>query len=146
MKKMIVLIMVSMLFLGCSPKEKHYKYASIDQNLTLADENIKELAMRFMQYWDAVSRHDFNTSYQMELPYIQFVKPYDDYTTEGNAQFEHFYVTLKKVECLDGNCTTALLQREYRFKKKILSFKSKWIKVNGTWYHRYDFSLFPQGH
>jgi len=134
---------VVLFFSACTDRNVHYQYAALDQNLSLEDENIEALSRAFLEYWDAVSRHDFNLSYRYELPYIRFLKPFEEYKAESNVLLKHFHVTMKSYECEDNGCRVVEVTREFRVGKKRRLFRSKWIRLDGKWYHKYDFSLFP---
>ena len=137
-------LLLALVFIGCSDKLESYEYAKVDSNLTLTTPDEIALANRFLKYWDARSHHDFKTSFSIELPYIQYTKLPDTYHAEGKTTFEGYQVILKKIDYKDSKHQIATIHRIYIYKDKNLDFKSKWIKVNGTWYHKYDFSLFPQ--
>ncbi len=139
------LLPIVLLFLSaCSEKIETYKYAVIDQNVTISGKKEVQLANRFMQYWDARSRHDFSSSYTYELPYTQFIKNKNVYISEGKSTYQNYKVILKNINYDEKNNDIVWLQRQYIHDKTILMLKSKWIYINDTWYHKYTFSVFPE--
>ncbi len=133
---------------GCEKKTKTYAYADVDKNLTITKDAERKLLDRVLEYRDARSRHDFKHTYAMELPYDRFLKPYAMYEEEGNSLYRGFYTTVLKIKLDPSDERIAWVDRVYQYKRKgeKLQMRSKWIEVNGMWYHKYDFSVFPQTH
>ncbi len=128
---------------GCTEK-KHFEYAGVDANVSLDTPRREALAERVMEYWDARSRHDFKTSYEMELPYDRYLKEYSLYEAEGRSLFKGFFTQVTKIRIDSGDSRIAWVSRDYRYDDKNLKMRDKWILVNGVWYHKYFFSVFPQ--
>ena len=135
---------IALIFGGCGEKLEKYKFSSIDANVSLSTDEEIGLANRFLKYWDARSRKDFETSYQMELPYNRYLKTYNMYEAEGQSIFENFHTVLLSVRFDKDEKNIAWIQRKYIHKDTVLLLNSKWINVHGTWYHKYTFSVFPE--
>lgn len=133
-----------MWFAGCSEMPGRYEFAGLDANVTLESPEQKALADRVLRYWDARSRHDFKTAYDMELPYDRFLKPFKIYKAEGASLYKGFHTQVMRMEFDPSDERIAWVFREYRYDDRRLPMRAKWIRVNGTWYHKYNFSVFPQ--
>jgi hypothetical protein len=129
---------------GCGEKPKHYEYADVDQNLSVGSKEESALLNRTLEYWNARSSHDFKTSYEMELPYNRFLKTFELYDAESKSLYNGFHTTIKRIELSKKDPRIAWVFREYKYDDKKLNMRSKWILVDGKWYHKYDFSVFPQ--
>ncbi len=136
-------ILLCLMMISCSDKQASSQYVSIDENLTLQSKKDRALANRFIEYWDARSTHQFDKSYKYELPYDRYLKDIKQYRAELAVTLENYHVKMDKIEYLDADKRVALVYRTYTREKVLLKIKSKWIFVNGTWYRKYDFSLFP---
>ncbi len=140
----VLTILSAMWFAGCSDKPGHYEFAGLDANVTLDSSEQKALADRVLRYWDARSRHDFESAYKIELPYDRFLKPFEIYKAEGGSLYKGFHTQVMRMQFDPSDRRIAWVFREYRYDDKRLPMRSKWIRVNGTWYHKYNFSVFPQ--
>ncbi len=137
------MVLVLILLTACSDKIPKSEYVSIDQNITLNTKNAQELRNRFITYWDMRSRHLFDQSYSYELPYIRFLKNVEIYKSELSVTFRGFKTVMTKLQFDDAGQTRATIYRDYIKDDVQLHQKSRWYLVNGTWYRKYDFSLFP---
>jgi hypothetical protein len=137
------LVAIVVLMTACSDKAPTSDYVSIDQNITFQTKNAKELRNRFISYWDLRSRHQFDQSYGYELPYIRFLKNEEIYKSELAVTFKGFHTVMTKLHFDDAEQTRATIYRDYVKDDVKLHLKSRWYLVNGTWYRKYDFSLFP---
>lgn len=143
MKTLFGSLLLIVLLTACSERVPESKYVSIDQNVTFDTKNAKELRNRFITYWDLRSRHLFEKSYRYELPYIRFLKNEETYNSELSVTFKDFKIIMKKVVFDNPEQTRATVYREYIKDDVLLHQKTRWYLVNGTWYRKYDFSLFP---
>lgn len=146
MKPVLLLIFVgaAFLFLGCSDRLSKSKYVSVDENVSLETESLRALRNRFVEYWDARSLHEFDKTYMYEMPYQRFLKPFDVYSGELSVTFNEYNTVLKAIRFENEEKDTATVFREYIKDDVVLHQKTVWYLVNGTWYRKYAFSLFPQ--
>lgn len=144
--RFLTVLLTAVLFImsGCNEKPKHYQYADADQNLSVGSKEESALLDRVLAYYDARSTHDFKSSYKMELPYNRFLKTFERYDAESNSLYKGFHTTIDRIELSKKDPRIAWIFREYKYDDKKLYMRSKWILVNGKWYHKYDFSVFPQ--
>jgi len=131
-----------LLFIGCSDSHKLAikKHVDINESIKIDDYDIK-LIKRFMEYWELRSTYNFEKSFLYELPYIQYTKSLEDYISEGKTRYRNFDISL--INILVKNEYTVEITRKFKYKKIELKFKSIWIKVNGTWYRKYDLIISP---
>ena len=144
MKLLYVGALLVFAFMGCSERVPQSKFVSIDQNVTFDSEKSQKLRNRFIAYWDARSRHEFDKSYEFELPYIRFLKDEDTYKSELSVTFKGYETVMTKLEFDDKAQSRATVYRKYIKDDVELRMKTRWYYVNGRWYRAYDFSLFPK--
>lgn len=132
------------LLLGCSDRVSKSKYVTVDENVSMETQSERALRNRFVEYWDARSLHDFDKTYTYEMPYQRFLKPFEVYSGELSVTFSEYNTVLKAIRFENEARDTATVFREYIKDDVILHQKTAWYLVNGTWYRKYAFSLFPQ--
>jgi hypothetical protein len=144
MRFTLVITFLSIIFFnGCNEKVTENNYASFKKDFIYENQDI-ELLQRVLDYWYLRSTHEFKESYKYELPYQRYLKDFKLYANEGASIYRDFYTTITDVKYIHNN-TIAIVNRVYKRKKITLSQKSKWIKVNNLWYHKYDYTVFPEG-
>lgn len=134
----LILLPLLVFFSACSTK--NYKYTLIDNNISNVNE-YKELVTRSRNYWEAFSKNDFTTTYEYELPYLNFKHDLQWYKSFHNGSKNKFKIILLKIVKIDDDIVQLSLQYKKRDNKYI--FTDKWISVNGEWYHKYSDSLIP---
>lgn len=118
--------------------------AFVDKNVTLKDNTEKALAERFMLYQHLRSAHQFEKTYEMELPYYRYLIDYRFYEKESKTTNHDFNSTLTSIRYRPGIKEIAKIDFLYQ-KNKFKSIEhQRWILVNGAWYHSYSFSPFPE--
>jgi len=147
-KPLLVLVPLFILwFTGCEKKEstKQYQYAFIDNNLTIENDikDLKLLKRNFRDYWEASSRGDLNTSYMLELPYLNFIKPLEWYRDFKQDDKRHYKATMLQLKSETDDNEIALIRTNYKSNVMDINLTEKWIYVNGQWYHYYSQSLLP---
>jgi len=118
---------------GCSVKS----YNFIIQNKKATKKMDRKLFYRFAEYWDAIRKKNFERSYKMELPYIQYV--YDiSYYKKALQNIQVKKIEVYKVEYKDPvYIITIKLGNSWQ--------KDKWIEIDGEYYHILkDPILFPK--
>lgn len=142
--KFLVILTIFVLFSGCEKKIKDFEHAMLDGNLTLKSEKEMALAQRFLEYWEYRSTRQYEKSFQMEMPSYKFLNTIDRYLVESHSMNHDFTIKLKSISFNADEKQIAVLRRQYN-KGTFQSFSDDiWLNVNGTWYHKYYFSPFPE--
>lgn len=137
--RFLLFIALASIFTACEPK---YRFASIDQNVTLTNKHEKELSRRHLAYWDSMSQKNFLESYTFELPYQRYIQGQEWYGRFFEGNNKEYEIVLKDLEWIDDN--RVLVHTEYIRQKNRHIFKDRWFYVNGTWYHMFDTSKLPK--
>jgi len=142
-----ILPLTVMFFAGCDRQvsEPQYQYAYIDNNLSI-ENDIKELKLlknNFRNYWEASSQGDLNSSYALELPYLNFLKSLEWYVDFKNDDKRHYKATMLRISSENNDDEVALVRANYKSDVMDINLTEKWIYVNGQWYHYYSQSLLP---
>lgn len=145
MKVNFIIIAFIVIFLAsCSEKTKKNEYATVKKDFNYNDQDSR-LLQRILDYWYLRSTHQFKKSYEFELPYQTYLKGFDSYADEGATIYRKFHTEIVKIE-YENEDTIATVYRKYSRKKVELAQKSKWIKIENEWYHKYDYTVFPEAH
>ena len=133
---------------GCS--EKHdFKYAYIDDNLTIVNEEnitpdtIEALKMRNLEYWEYSSAANYEKSFEYELPYLKFLHHKDWYVGFHESDKKKYRLTIVKIEFDDKESYLAHVVARLEYKDKLIELRHKWYNINGNWYHKYSPSYIP---
>ena len=138
-------ILVITLMLGCSREEINYQYVSIDEKVRQSSnfEKNRELVKRFSEYWEATSLKDFETAYNYELPYLNFLKSLDWYLEFKTVSKKNFKTTMLSLTEDKDDKDIVHVRLNIKSKKVDANVTEKWININGTWYHNYSQSILP---
>ncbi len=139
----IISFLAVVIFIGCSEKINENDYASIEKDFAYENQDSK-LLQRVLDYWYLRSTHEFKKSYKYELPYQIYLKKFDNYADESASTYRKFHTSILKIEYQHNN-SIAIVYRKYKYKNTVLNQKSKWIKLENEWYHKYDYTVFPEG-
>lgn len=128
-------------FSGC---EKKYDYISKDVNLTIKDDKTEELVERSMDYWEAMSKGEYDRTYDYELPYLNFLKDRSWYIEFKTGSRTQYTVNLKRVTYDARDEDIAKITTFVDLGHTSYTFEDPWYNINGTWYHFYEQSLLPK--
>lgn len=135
----LFLLIVSIIFLiGC---EKSRKYALIDANITFSSKSIENLSKRHLDYWEAMSKRDFNTTFSYELPYLQFIKSKKWYANFNQSNNYHYSIIQKNIILKTPHI--ASIKTFYELNDNTYTFEDHWYLVNDSWYHKFKTSKLP---
>jgi hypothetical protein len=149
MKKIVVFFLILMVVTFIVYKNRElsdtYVYVSMDNNITVSKDIVKyeELKRRFSEYWEAASLNDFNTTYEYELPYLNFLKSLDWYIDFKQGSKKHYKVLTLDVKTEFGDSDIAIITMKVELNNFTRKIADKWVLVNGIWYHYYSQSLLP---
>jgi hypothetical protein len=135
------------IFIGCSKTDEveTYKYVSIDENISIDNNitNTEKLITTYKKYWEASSKGDLNSTYTMELPYLNFIKSLKWYR-DFKADDKHGYkATALKMEADALDHDVVYIRSNFKSKVMDVNLTEKWIYISGAWYHYYRQSLLP---
>jgi hypothetical protein len=139
MKIYLPLLVLVLFFVGC---EEPRSYAFKDENRTYSSKKLQELSERHLEFWEAFSKKDFNTTYRYELPYLQFIKSLKWYNTFNLANNKHYSIIQKDIKVKRDDF--ALIKTQYKLKENSYIFNDPWYLVDGIWYHEFSTSKLPE--
>ncbi len=147
MKSFVIVVLCTLFIMGCDKKElvTQYQYAFIDGNVTIENDikDLKLLKNNFRDYWEASSKGDLNSSYSLELPYLNFLKSLAWYRDFKQDDKRHYKATMLHIKAEDDDNEVAFVRTNYKSDVMDINLTEKWIYVNGQWYHFYSQSLLP---
>ncbi len=148
MKRFLAVPLLAVLFfVGCdkSSSLQQYQYAFIDNNLTVEHDvkDLKLLKNNFRNYWEASSKGDLNTSYALELPYLNFLKSLQWYRDFKQDDKRHYKATMLRITSEKDDNEVAYIRTNYHSDVMDINLTEKWIYISGQWYHYYSQSLLP---
>lgn len=132
-----------MSFFGCESK---YTNVSLDQNISI-DENVtlvSNLEERYLQYWEAFSKGEYEKSYAYELPYLNYLKSLQWYKEFHRTRRTDYKVKLLSIDIADNDSNIAYLKSEFISPRNTITLLDKWIKVENSWYHYYKQTILPE--
>lgn len=142
--RLIIAVLSILVFLGgCSRDIPQYEDAHVDTNVTLKTDREIRLATRFVEYWHLRSQHEFEKSFEYELPSYRFLNKYKQYEMESRSMNRDFTSTLKSFTFDPNEADVATIVREYQKNTFVSQKQETWMYVNGEWFHKYYFSVFP---
>ena len=112
---------------------------TFDKNLNIES----SLKQKFQTYWELRGKKRFYKTYNMEIPYLNYLHNqdwYEDYFANAPRIKK---IVVKKIECKNEKCNISMIfypqynPNDYSFIKDI------WVKVNNNWYHRYNDNPLP---
>jgi hypothetical protein len=102
------------------------------------DNNLKS---RFIQYWNFRGNLIFSKSYNFEMPYLKYL-----YTKTWYKNFFKNAPKIKKISIINIDCKNQICKINFNAKiRKIgyIYYSDKWIKIDNTWYHRFNDNPLP---
>lgn len=103
----------------------------------------QDLKERFVTYWSYRGEGNFEESYAMELPYLQYLHSKKWYISYFFYAPRFYKVTLyRKEKCQSDICEVWLALYKDKASEPIY-LKDKWIKIGNRWYHKYRDSALP---
>lgn len=139
---LVIALWALVLFSGCSGI-KQYEDVNASKELLHATGEKRSLLERAMEYWHFRAHRAYEKSYQFELPSYRFLHEYKQYLKESSIAPEGFHTTIVTIEMFPDKLNMAKLTRLYINGDRVHRESDVWYLVNGTWYHRYYFSPFP---
>jgi len=140
---LIFISLIVLFFTSCNTKPNENEFVVIEKDFNYINQDSK-LLQRILDYWYLRSMHKFEESYEYELPYQTYLKTFERYADEGATTYRKFRVAITKIEYKNEK-SIALVYRKYYRKNTELNLSSKWIKIENKWYHKYDYTVFPEG-
>ncbi len=109
-------------------------------NSLLIPSSLKE---KFISYWQARANKEFYKTFNYEMPYLRYLYSKDWYEDffSSSPRFKSIYV--KNFECKGNICFFTLLLKP-KYSKDTIFYKDKWVKVDNTYYHRFNDLLLPR--
>jgi len=142
MNRLVLLILLVVLFVGCSVKLPSSQYASIEKNRnSLNDHKKLLLAKRFIEYWDARIKGDTAKSWQYELPYMRYISTYENYKPMARGYYGK-KVVLMRVEPQNKD-QAIVLRKVYITPDRYVVKKDQWFYVKDNWYHKFYQAILP---
>jgi hypothetical protein len=141
----LIFIGISLFILGCESKQKNYRYVEIDNNVSIEGNvtDLQQFKRRFSEFWEASAVVDFDTTYQYELPYLNFLKDLPWYLNFQSGAKERYMTTIINVKADPRHNDIVYVRQNHKSTLLDVNITEKWIYINGTWYHSYRQSLLP---
>jgi hypothetical protein len=120
-----------------------YKEASIGKELLENSNSLKDLHIRFLEYWHYRYSNNIKKSYLYELPSYRFIFTNNDYFVHTGLLREELHVILQDIAnpYLDDEniaLVTSTLKNHPNYIKKEI-----WVYVNNQWFHTLSAQNFP---
>ena len=122
-----------LLFLGVLAFSLEINFA----NGVLMKSDLKE---RFVNYWNYRAHKEFSKAYNFEMPYLRYIHSKEEYEDFFANAPRIKKISVKRIDCKDNFC---IIGMDISIYKKTFYKIDKWIKVDNTWYHRYDDRVLP---
>ncbi len=124
---------------GC---EKKYIYTSKTNDMVIKDKKSEALSERAMDYWESFSAKDFNSTYQYELPFQQYLKSKLWYVRFNAGNTKGYFLEQKEIEYIDEN--RAIIKIKFsKNKSGGHMISDRWYLIDGVWYHKMKTSILP---
>ena len=144
-KKFLLILVASLLaFVGC---EKRFEHVIIDDRNVTTNNNqqYERLVQRYAEYWDCMSKKDFDCAYRYEMPYQRFLHDLHWYKSFNRNNDQNYKIILLGIIPKEENKVLVKSKFISNDKKVTYVFYDKWYNVDDEWFHRMKVSLLPFG-
>lgn len=141
MNRLIVFILLVAFYGECSVQFPSSKYALVENKKNFTTQKKVLLAKRFIEYWDARIKGDTARSWKYELPYMQYIFPYESYKSMARGYYGK-KVVLMRIEPQNDN-EAIVIRKVYIAPDHFLIKKDKWLYIKDNWYHKFYQAILP---
>lgn len=119
-----------------------YGDCKVDVNSSLKID--KELKQKVSFYWKNKGERRYSDIYNLELPYLNFIHTKDWYEDYFNGAPKYSKVEVYDVKSVSKEIVEFKLKIYFPNQKEPVWLGDRWIKVNKSWYHKYNDSPLPK--
>lgn len=143
MNKILLILVLIFFFQGCDFK-RDFKYVKISDNKKIKP-RFEPLVKRYKEYWECMSKKDFDCSYRYEMPYQRFLHSLKWYKNFNTPNKKHYMIKLLDIKPVDKYTVVVKSAFVSADNKVNYMFHDRWYNVNNLWFHKMKVSILPFG-